>query len=169
MRGGDGGSWCGREAGRPLLPPPPTHAPRKPAQTSAGKEGGAGSEGGHTHCNHGMHCEDRPQRNKPSVPFCTTCQNMHGGWAGMHWRGGAGGTPPAAQPTASHCLPDAKCRLQQHLYPTVTAPNRFGTFSNRLSNRFWGRLWGPSPWGSLGMGVGGCYCAQLWRHTPPLP
>ena len=27
-----------------------------------------------------------------------------------------------AQPTPSHCPPDAKCRLQSHLQPTVTAP-----------------------------------------------
>ena len=32
----------------------------------------------------------------------------------------------AAQPMPSHCLPDGRCQLQQHLQPTVTTPNRFG-------------------------------------------
>ena len=37
-------------------------------------------------------------------------------------RGGRYPPPPkGAQPMPSHCLPDAKC----HLWPTVTAPNRF--------------------------------------------
>ena len=39
------------------------------------------------------------------------------------------GTPPplsGAQPTPSHYPPNAKCQLQWHLSPTVTAPNRFG-------------------------------------------
>ena len=31
-----------------------------------------------------------------------------------------------AQPVPSHCPPNAKCQPQWHLYPTVTAPNRFG-------------------------------------------
>ena len=62
----------------------------------------------------------------------------------MHWRGG--GTPPppplqGAQPMPSHCLPDAKCQLQRHLQPTVTAPIAFATASNRLPDRFWGCLW----------------------------
>ena len=38
-------------------------------------------------------------------------------------------TPPplhSAQPMPSYCLPDAKCQLQWHLSPKVTAPNRFG-------------------------------------------
>ena len=46
---------------------------------------------------------------------------------GMHWKGGRY-TPHlhGAQPKPSHCPPNAKCRLQWHLYPTKTAPNRFG-------------------------------------------
>ena len=43
---------------------------------------------------------------------------------------GGGGTPPlllqGAQPMPSHGLRDAKCQLQWHLQPTVTATNRFG-------------------------------------------
>ena len=34
--------------------------------------------------------------------------------------------PQGAQPVPSHYLPDGKCRLQWHLQPTVTAPNRCG-------------------------------------------
>ena len=31
-----------------------------------------------------------------------------------------------AQPTPSHCALNCKCQPHWHLYPTVTAPNRFG-------------------------------------------
>ena len=50
-----------------------------------------------------------------------------GCWAAMHWKGGTYPLPPLpqyAQPMPSHCLPDGKCKAQ--LWPTVTAPNRFG-------------------------------------------
>ena len=36
---------------------------------------------------------------------------------GMHWKGGSPPPPPleGAQPTPSHCPPDAKCQFQWHL------------------------------------------------------
>ena len=41
-------------------------------------------------------------------------------------RGGGRYPLQGAQPTPSHCLPDAKRQFQWHWEPTVTAPDRFG-------------------------------------------
>ena len=60
------------------------------------------------------------------------CRLFGGGGGGVRGRDALEGVevpPPlqGAQPMPSHCPPDAKCRLQWHLQPTVTAPNRFGS------------------------------------------
>ena len=58
------------------------------------------------------------------------CTRAVGGQSGAGCIGrGAGAPPPplqGAQPMPSPCPPDGKCQFQWHLYPTVTAPNRFG-------------------------------------------
>ena len=50
--------------------------------------------------------------------------------------------PPlqGAQPMPGHSPPDGKCQLPWRLQPTVTAPNRSRSPSNRLPTRFWGHL-----------------------------
>ena len=51
--------------------------------------------------------------------------------SGLHWSGFLIRSHPplqGAQPMPSCCPPDAKCQPQWRLYPTVTAPNRFGNF-----------------------------------------
>ena len=55
----------------------------------------------------------------------------------VHWKRRGGVPPPlqGAQRTPSHCLPDTKCQIQWRWQPTVIAPNRLATSSNRLSNR----------------------------------
>ena len=54
-----------------------------------------------------------------------------GGGGGIaEGRGGYAPAPPPGRPAYAQLRPpDAKCRFQWHLEPTVTAPNRFG---NRL-------------------------------------
>ena len=59
---------------------------------------------------------------------------------------GGEGTPfKGAQPMPSHYLPDGKCQPIFNGICNRQSPPPLATYSNRLSNRFWGRLWGPFP------------------------
>ena len=64
--------------------------------------------------------------------------------------GEAMGAPPPsplqdAQPTPSHCPPDAKCQFSGICNRQQPPPTASATSSNRLSNRLWGRFGGPFP------------------------
>ena len=109
----------------PSPPPPPPWGP--PANSWFCGGGGGGSW--------------RPQpRSRPPPPGPRTPQHRPGDShehqgtpplpPQMHWKGGR--SPPPKSPMPSPCLPAGRCQPQGHLYPTETAPNRFGNLLHEM-------------------------------------
>ena len=90
--------------------------------------------------------------------------------AGMHWKGGRYPLPPPPPGRLAYAQPLSPRRQVPASTAFVTDSNRpptaSATPSNRLSNRFWGRLRGAFPSNaSLGPGAsGGWVCTRLGRE-----